>query len=199
MTHLHSPLNRRCRNVGIYTRKRTKSTKPPFCYEHPLSKTFNVEAAKDKPHPNAENDHKRRKKKSGPSMGGGQFRQKRKARHSQAATPFSIRLTPAEKARLREDATGEPLGTYVKKTLFAPTTKAAARRRMIDEHSKLIGQVLAMVGSSGIADALTTMALTIQSGTFEDEEDIKTALNKAESELSDIRTTLLKALGMRKG
>lgn len=167
--------------------------------EPALSASFNVEAAKDKPHPNAEFEQKRRKKKSGPSMGGGRYRQKRSARHSQASTPFSIRLTPAEKARLREDAAGEPLGTYVKKALFAPTTKAAARRAMIDQHARLIGQVLAMVGSSGIADALTTMALAIQSGTFEDEEGIKAALNKAESELSEIRITLLKALGMRKG
>ena len=133
------------------------------------------------------------------AMGGGKFRQKRSARHAKASTPFSIRLTPAEKARLREDAAGEPLGTYVKKTLFSPTTKAAARRSMIDEHSKLIGQVLAMVGSSGMADALTTMALAIQSGTFESEAEILEALNNAETELSEIRTALLKALGMRKG
>lgn len=170
--------------------------------EPQLSQIFNVEAAKDKPHPNAEHEQKRKKKKSGPSMGamgGSRYRKKRSARHAKASTPFSIRLTPAEKARLREDAAGEPLGAYVKKTLFSPTTKAAARRSMIDQHAKLIGQVLAMVGSSGIADALTTMALAIQSGTFEDEEEIKTALNKAESELSEIRITLLKALGMRKG
>ena len=163
-----------------------------------LSQTFNVEAAKDKPHPNAE----RKKKKAGPSMGamgGGKFRQKRSARHAKASTPFSIRLTPAEKERLREDAAGEPLGAYVKKTLFSPTTKAAARRSMIDEHAKLIGQVLAMVGSSGMADALTTMALAIQSGTFDNEEEILKALNNAETELSEIRLALLKALGMRKG
>ena len=167
--------------------------------EHPLSTTFNVEASKDKPHPNAEYDHKRKKKGSGPSIGGSRYRKSRSARHAKASTPFSIRLTPAEKARLREDAAGEPLGAYVKKTLFSPTTKAAARRTMIDQHAKLIGRLLAMVGSSGIADALTTMALAIQSGTFEDEEQIKIALNDATEELSEIRITLLKALGMRKG
>ena len=167
-----------------------------------LSQVFNAEAERDKPHPNAEYDHKRKKKKSGPSMGamgGGKFRQKRPARHAKASAPFSIRLTPAEKARLREDAAGEPLGAYVKKTLFSPKTKAAARRAMVDEHSKLIGQVLAMVGSSGIADALTTMALAIQSGTFENEAEIIEVLNNAESELSEIRLALLKALGLRKG
>lgn len=163
-----------------------------------LSSSFNIEAAKDKPHPNAE----RKKKKTAPSMGGmgsSKFRQKRPAHHAKASTPFSIRLTPAEKARLREDAAGEPLGAYIKKTLFSPKTKAAARRAMIDEHAKLIGQVLAMVGSSGMADALTTMALAIQSGTFEDEEEIVEALNNAETELSEIRLALLKALGIRKG
>lgn len=163
-----------------------------------LSQVFNAEAERDKPHPHAE----RKKKKSGPSMGamgGGKYRQKRPVRHAKASAPFSVRLTPAEKARLREDAAGEPLGAYVKKTLFSPKTKAAARRAMIDEHSKLIGQVLAMVGSSGMADALTTMALAIQSGTFENEEEILEVLNNAESELSEIRLALLKALGIRKG
>ncbi|MGJ8560137.1 MAG: hypothetical protein ACSHX3_07875 [Litorimonas sp.] len=132
-------------------------------------------------------------------MGGGQYRQKKAARHSKASTPFSIRLNPAERERLREDAAGEPLGAYVKKVLFAPTTKAAARRAMIDHHKTMIAQVLAMVGSSGIADALTTMALAIHSGTFEDEAEIKSALNEATSELSDMRAALLKALGVRKG
>ena len=73
--------------------------------EPPLSQTFNAEAERDKPHPNAE----RKKKKSGPSlggMGGSKFRQKRPARHAKAPAPFSIRLTPAEKERLREDAAG---------------------------------------------------------------------------------------------
>ena len=97
--------------------------------EPELSQVFNAEAERDKPHPNAE----RKKKKSGPSMGamvGGKFRQKRPARHAKASTPFSIRLTRAEKERLREDAAGEPLGAYVKKTLFSPKTKAAARRAL---------------------------------------------------------------------
>lgn len=61
-----------------------------------LSKTFNVEASKDKPHPNAEYDHKRKKKGSGPSIGGSRDRKSRSARHAKASTPFSIRLTPAD-------------------------------------------------------------------------------------------------------
>lgn len=165
-----------------------------YALEHPLPDTFNLEAEKDRPHPNAEYKNQT----SGPLLGGGRYRQKRKGRHAQASKPFSIRLTPAERERLREDAAGESSGSYVKKVLFAPTTKAAARRKMIDHHKKLIGQVLAMVGSSGVADALTTMALAIQSGTFEDEAEIKTTLTKAESELSEIRKALLKAFGMRK-
>lgn len=132
-------------------------------------------------------------------MGGGKYRQKKPVRHSQASKPFSIRLTPAERARLQEDAAGEPLGAYAKKVLFAPTTKAAARRAMIEHHRKLIGQVLAMIGSSGIADALTTLALAIHSGTFEDEGEIRTALERSEAELSEMRAALLKALDIRKG
>lgn len=164
-----------------------------------ISKTFNIEAVKDRVHPNTEYENSRRKRRSGPAMGGGQYRQKKATRHAKASTPFSIRLTPAERERLREDAAGEPLGAYAKKVLFAPTTKAAARRAMIDHHKTMIAQVLAMVGNSGIADALTTLALAIHSGTFEDEAEIKAALNKAESELAEIRAALLKALGVRKG
>ena len=165
-----------------------------------MSTAFNVEAAKDRPHPDAERRHRHKKAKRGPSMGGSQLRGggKRKARHAQASTPFSIRLTPAERARLQDDAAGEPLGAYVKKTLFAPTTKAAARRAMIDHHRVLIAQVLAMVGSSGIGDALTSMAVAIKMGTIANEEEILEALNGAQEELSEIRSELLKALDIRK-
>lgn len=166
-----------------------------------MSTVFNVEAAKDQLHPDAEHKKVKQKTKRGPSMGGSRLPSGRKVkvRHSKASTPFSIRLTPAERARLEEDATGEPLGAYVKKTLFAPTTKAAARRAMIDNHRVLIAQVLSMVGSSGIGDALTSMAIAIKLGTVADDQEILDALNGAQDELSEIRSELLKALDIRKG
>lgn len=163
-----------------------------------LSTAFNVEAAKDRPHPEVEAKAQKAKKRHGPSIGGSRFITKRKARHPQAATPFSIRLTPAERKRLEEDAAGEPLGAYAKKALFAPTTKAAARRAMIDHNRVLIAQLLAMVGSSGIADALTTMAVAIKMGTLANEAEVLDALNGAQDELSEIRSALLKALDIRK-
>ena len=164
-----------------------------------LSAAFNIEAAKDRPHPEAEVKTRKAKKRRGPSMGGSRFHSGgRKARHPQASTPFSIRLTPAERKRLEEDAAGEALGAYVKKTLFAPTTKAAARRAMIDHHRVLIAQVLAMVGSSGIGDALTSMAVAIKMGTLANEAEVLEALNEAQDELADIRSELLRALDIRK-
>jgi len=163
-----------------------------------ISAAFNIEAAKDRPHPDAELN-KERKTKRGPSMGGSRFRGgHKKARHPKASIPFSIRLTPAERARLEEDAAGEPLGTYAKKALFAPTTKAAARRAMIDHHRVLIAQVLAMVGSSGTGDALTTMAVAIKMGTLANEAEVLDVLNDAQDELIEIRSELLKALDIRK-
>jgi len=164
-----------------------------------ISPTFNVEAAKDRPHPDAERKLAGSKGRRGMAVGGKRAFNARKGRHTNASKPFSIRMTPAERARLTEDAAGEPLGAYVKKTLFAPTTKAAARRTMIDNHKVMIAQVLAMVGSSGIADALTTMAVAIKMGTLEDEAEILNALNGAQEELSEIRAALLKALDIRKG
>lgn len=186
---------------GPSNENETKKPNLWFAEAPRLSAAFNLESAKDKPHPSIESDHKRQKTKGGPSMGGSRFQGggKRKGRHSQASTPFSIRLTPAERARLNEDAAGEPLGVYVKKTLFAPTTKAAARRAMIDHHRLLIAQVLAMVGSSGIGDALTSMAVAIKMGTIANEQEIQEALNGAQEELSEIRSALLKALDIRKG
>ena len=164
------------------------------------STAFNIEAAKDRPHPDAGRKKPKRKTKRGPSMGGSRFQgeRKTKARHPQASSPFSIRLSPAERKRLEEDAAGEPLGAYAKKALFAPTTKAAARRAMIDHHRMLIAQVLAMVGSSGIADALTTMAVAIKMGTLKDEAEVLEVLHDANDELAEIRSELLRALDIRK-
>lgn len=163
-----------------------------------ISPTFNIEASKDRPQPDAERKYARSKGNRGLAVGGARAFNARKGRRSNASKPFSIRMTPAERARLTEDAAGEPLGAYVKKTLFAPTTKAAARRTMIDNHKVMIAQVLAMVGSSGIADALTTMAVAIKMGTLEDEAEILKALNSSQEELAEIRAELLKALDIRK-
>jgi len=164
------------------------------------STAFNIEAAKDRPHPDAGRKKTKKKTKRGPSMGGSRFNsgRKTKARHPQASAPFSIRLTPAERKRLEEDAAGEPLGAYAKKALFAPTTKAAARRTMIENHRVLIAQVLAMVGSSGIADSLTTMAVAIKMGTLKDQAEALEVLHEANDELAEIRSELLKALDIRK-
>ncbi|WP_370335346.1 hypothetical protein [Parvularcula marina] len=94
------------------------------------------------------------------------------------------------------DAAGQPLGAYIKSILFAPSGKGAASRALIDQNRTLLAQILATLGSSGIGEGLSELARTVDGGTLRD-DDLHAVLNKAESELSEIRVLLLKALGLR--
>ena len=64
---------------------------------------------------------------------------------SKKPSPFSLRLTFEERARLEELAGSEPLGSYIKRKVFdgkgAGTKRLRSRKRrpIKDEHSSLTG------------------------------------------------------------
>jgi len=69
--------------------------------------------------------------------------------------PFSLRLTPEERARLEAEAGGVPLGTYIKaKALGGP----ALRRAGLIEDRQALSQALALLGKTHYANNLNQLA-----------------------------------------
>ncbi|HEX6957894.1 MAG TPA: hypothetical protein VF194_07910 [Ferrovibrio sp.] len=69
-----------------------------------------------------------------------------------ASTPFSLRLTAAERARLESEAAGKTLGAYIRERLLGED--AAPRKRKgnspIQDHEAL-GRVLGALGQSRLS------------------------------------------------
>jgi hypothetical protein len=74
--------------------------------------------------------------------------------------PFSIRLSEAERARLKCEAGPQPLGTYIRARLLAepgrPVRRASSSLTLEDR--KALAQALALLGQSRIASNLNQLA-----------------------------------------
>jgi nitroreductase len=111
--------------------------------------------------------------------------------------PFSIRLTENERARLTVEAKGLPLGAYIKAKALGTSPLSLRRAGISIEDRQALGQALALLGRSHIANNLNQLAHAANIGTLpmtpETEEDLRETIRAVRS----LRTLLLQALGMR--
>jgi hypothetical protein len=112
-------------------------------------------------------------------------------------TPFSLRLTFEERARLERDAAGMSLGAYVRWRVFDPDKPPPRRRNKtpVKDH-QAICQVLARLGQSRISSNLNQLARAANSGSLALTPETQAVLNEANAEIGMIRTMLVSALGM---
>lgn len=121
--------------------------------------------------------------------------------HSRRAPPFSLRLSPSEKAHLREAARGLPMAAYIKSLLFsehAPRPPLSRRRASVHD-TKLLAEVLACLGSSRIANNLNQLAKHANQGNLYFDRDTQAQLNAACADVRAMRQLLMQALGMKLG
>jgi len=119
-----------------------------------------------------------------------------KAGVTDRAKPFSIRLTPAEKATLEARAGGEPLSVFIRKVLLDDASgRRVIRRQSPVRDGAALGRVLATLGQSGIGKNLNALALQANAGTLYFDENTKAHVRQACDDLRAIRLLLLDALG----
>lgn len=121
-----------------------------------------------------------------------------KKRNGKRLPPFSIRLSPDERARLAIEAAGAPLGAYIKSKVLGDTGGAENRRPGICLQDRTaLAQVLAMLGRSHLANNLNQIAHAVNIGslpvTLETEHELYSALH----DVRDIRRLLMVALGLK--
>lgn len=111
--------------------------------------------------------------------------------------PFSLRLSAGDKARLREEAQGAPLGTYMKAKLLGSALPPRARRSgLAVEDRRSLAQALALLGRSRVAANLNQLAHAANTGALWVSPEVERELLDAAREVRLIRELLLRALGM---
>jgi hypothetical protein len=107
--------------------------------------------------------------------------------------PFSLRLSFEERARLTEQASGTPLGVYIRERLLAEPPR---RSRLTPADRQAILQLLGTLGQSRIANNLNQLARQANLGTLPVTPDTEAELSAAAADIAAMRQMLVKALGL---
>ncbi len=118
------------------------------------------------------------------------------AKHKRPA-PFSIRLSAEERAWLERKAGSRPLGRYIRAKLLGDdeTPRKAARAPSIDY--ALLGQMLGMLGKSEQVSCLFLLLAAAEAEHVALGEAERQALDEACADVHEMRTLLIRALGLR--
>ena len=112
--------------------------------------------------------------------------------------PFSLRLTQEERRDLERRAAGLSLAAYIKSCLFGEQTdKRRTRGKFPAEDQKALARALGLLGKSQIADSLKELAYAARVGTLALTPETEAALHAACHHVQEIKTLLMKALGIR--
>jgi hypothetical protein len=111
-------------------------------------------------------------------------------------TPFSMRLTRAQRRKLGEDAAPLPVAEYVRSRLFeSPTPLKRTFRRPVQDEQALT-KVLGALGRSRLGSNLNQLAKAVHSGSLPVTPEIEKAILEACAAVKDMRHELVNALGL---
>ena len=109
--------------------------------------------------------------------------------------PFSLRLTPAQRRQLDNEAGTKTVGEYVRSRLFEnPTPQKRVFRRPVQDEQTLT-QVLGALGKSRLSSNLNQMAKAVHSGSLPLTPETEQAILTACAEITEMRALVIKALG----
>ena len=112
--------------------------------------------------------------------------------------PFSLRLSEDERARLTGEASGAPLGAYIKAKVLGESLPLRMRRSGLAlEDRKALSQLLAVLGRSRVANNLNQLAHLAHSGSLPLTPEVEAELVEALREIHEVRRLLLIALGFK--
>ncbi|RLJ22207.1 hypothetical protein DJ030_02165 [bacterium endosymbiont of Escarpia laminata] len=113
-----------------------------------------------------------------------------------ATKPFSLRLTPEERAYLEQKAGTRPLGAYIRTRLLdgRAEKRRVIRKPKIDD--KQIALVLAELGRSRLSSNLNQLAKASNCGTLDVSSKVERDLQVACRAVVTMRDHLIAALGL---
>ena len=120
-----------------------------------------------------------------------QFKHKR-------ATPFSIRFSDDQRARVEARAGAMPVGAYTKLLVLSEDAPHYRKRRAMPEaEQRLLAEILARLGASRSASNLNQIAKHLNQGTLVIDAELEDDLKRACAEVAWLRTTRMQALGIK--
>lgn len=124
------------------------------------------------------------------------YRKSRRKRPS----PFSLRLSQDERARLAMEAAGAPLGAFIKAKLLSdspPVPRQTRASGLAMQDRQAFAQALGLLGKSRLSSNLNQLARLANSGSLPLTPEIETELLAALRDVRAIRALLLTALGLK--
>lgn len=115
------------------------------------------------------------------------------------ASPFSIRLTKEEKARLSDRAGKVPLGPFIRSLILNENEdrRRPSKRQHPVRDAALLGQILGLLGRSHLSSNLNQIAKAANLGALPLTEDVEADLRRACADVFAIRRLLLVGLGLK--
>jgi hypothetical protein len=114
--------------------------------------------------------------------------------------PFSLRLTPDERARLERASGEQAISAHIKRLLFPDDERSRpARTRSPLKDKSALAEVLACLGASRLASNLNQLAKHANEGNLYFDRETKAAICSACEDIRAMRQLLMAALGMKQG
>lgn len=110
--------------------------------------------------------------------------------------PLSVRFSETELSELRRRAGNMPLSGYVRRAALGTGAPAVRQAPRPDIDRASLARVLALLGQSRLASHVGELARAARSGSLPVDDATAGALNTACCDIAEIRTHLLKALGV---
>ena len=119
------------------------------------------------------------------------------SRQGKKPTPFSLRLTDAERAALEGQAGSMPLGAYIRARLLEDAEHPRCRRRKPVKDDAALARLLGELGNARLANNLNQLARAANTGSLAVTPETVKAILSACQDVQFMRTCLLAALGFR--
>lgn len=111
-------------------------------------------------------------------------------------TPFSLRLTFEERAKLNAMAGDRPLGSFIRDRLLGDVaTKRAFRSRRPLADKQALARALSLLGQSRLSSNMNQIAKAVHLGTLPVGADLEAELAAACADIREMRDALIAALG----
>ena len=113
-------------------------------------------------------------------------------------SPFSLRLTPEERAALERAAAGMPLGVFIRAKLLSGdlTPRRTRGQTPVKDHAAL-ARVLGALGQSRLSSNLNQLAKAAHLGALPVTPELERELGEACAQIRSLRDELMRALGHR--
>lgn len=114
------------------------------------------------------------------------------------SAPFSLRLSPEERARLAIEAAGAPLSAYIKAKVLGSDASGPIRRsgRTVEDRQAL-AKALALLGKSHLSANLNQIARAVNMGTLPVTPETEQELYAALRDVRELRRLLIAGLGLK--